>query len=103
MTLSVLKRHEVRVIAALRDQLIVRTALNNASLIHRQDLVRMSHGRESVRDDNHRAPGADLSHVVLDDAFRFEVERAGRFIEYQNSGIGQQSPGNGEALALATG
>ena len=57
--------------------------------------------RKPMRDDDHRASGTDALEVVLDDALRLVVQGAGRLVEDQEAGIGDQGPGDGDALALA--
>ena len=54
-----------------------------------------------MRNDNHCAPGADALEVILNDTFRLVVQGAGRLVEDQEAGIGDQGPGDGDALALA--
>jgi len=44
---------------------------------------------------------ANLPHVVLNDLFRFVVERAGGFVENQDARVGDQGAGDGDALALS--
>ena len=49
--------------------------------------VGVSHGRQSVRDDNDSAIFGDRPHVLLDDSLAFIVQRAGGFIEDQDARI----------------
>ena len=67
----------------------------------RDDAVGAPHGREPVRDDEHRAPLGDLAHVLLDDALALVIERARRLVEDQDARIGDQRARDGDALALA--
>jgi hypothetical protein len=67
------------------------------------DAVGLAHGGQAVGDDDHRAALADGLHVVLDDAFRLVVERAGGFVEDQDARVADQGAGDGDALALAAG
>ena len=71
--------------------------------LDRHDAVRLAKRRQPVRDDDH---GAALRHrlqIVLDDLLGFGVQRACRFIENQDSRIGDQGSGDGDTLALTTG
>ncbi len=43
----------------------------------RDDLVRVSYRTQAVSDNNDGSPRTDGTHVVLDDALGFEVERTG--------------------------
>jgi len=45
---------------------------------------------------------ADGAHVLLDNAFGLVIQGAGGFIKYQNTWIGYQGSGDGDALALPT-
>ena len=53
-----------------------------------------------MRDDEYGTAVRELRHVLLDDAFAFIVERAGRFVENQNAWIRYEGTGDGNALAL---
>ena len=75
---------------------------DQAAAIERDDAIRRAYCGESVRDDENRPPFGDLFHVVLNDALALIVEGARRFIEDQNSRVGDERAGNGDALALAT-
>ncbi len=50
-----------------------------------------------------RTTTGDLRHVLLDDALRLVVERAGRLVEDQDARVVHQGAGNGDALALTAG
>ena len=47
-----------------------------------------------------RPPLGDLPHVVLDDPLALVIERAGCLVENYDARIGDESPGDGNALAL---
>src|SRR5262249_35384142 len=66
-----------RIAAAGLDQCVVAAILDQAAAIERHDAVRRPHGREAVRDHQHRPPARDLLHVLLNDALALIVERAG--------------------------
>jgi hypothetical protein len=50
--------------------------------------------------DEDRPTLGDLPHVVLDDALALVIERTGCLVEDQDAWIGDESPGDGNALAL---
>ena len=78
----------------------MRAILDQSTAIDGNDPVTSTDCREPVSDDKNRAPLGDALHVVLDDAFAFVVERAGRFVKDQNARIGHKGARNGDALAL---
>ena len=51
-------------------------------------------------DDEHRAPGHQGIHPLLDELLRAGVDGGGGFIQDQHRGIGHGGPGNGQQLAL---
>src|SRR6476469_1066653 len=81
-------------------QLIVRAVLDDPAALDRDDAVGHAHGREPVRDDQHRAAGGDLAHVLLDDPLALVVERARRLVEDQNARIGRERTRDRDTLAL---
>src|SRR6516162_4414464 len=87
--------------AAGFDQRVVASVLDQAAAIEGDDAVRRSHGREPVRDHQHRAPLGDLLHVLLNDAFALIIEGAGRLVENQDARVSDECARNGDALALA--
>src|SRR6185437_7417978 len=54
-----------------------------------------------MRDNENRASFADAPKVVLDDPLGLVIQRAGRLIENQNSWVGHQRAGDGNALSLS--
>src|SRR5262249_11800388 len=85
------------------DQLVVAAVLDHAPAVDGDDAVAAAYGGQPVRDNDHGAPLADLLHAVLDDALALVIERARRLIKDQNAWIGDQRPGDGHPLPLATG
>jgi hypothetical protein len=55
-----------------------------------------------VSNDNHGAACTHRAHIVLYDTLRFEVERARRFVENQDAGIGDERAGNRNTLPLSS-
>ena len=87
--------------ARLRQQRVVRAQFGHLPPLHDHDAVRFAYGRQAVGDDQHGAPRANAAHIVLDDLFRFIIERARRLVENQDARIADQGAGDGDALALA--
>ena len=77
--------------------------LDDAALLQYNDLVGVLDGRETVRDDEHRADVAHLLERVLDEDFGLGIDVRGRFVEDQDLGFGQNGAGEGKQLALAGG
>ena len=90
-----------RVAAALADQFFVRPVFHQPATIDGDDAIAAPHGRQTMGDDEDRAPLRDALHVVLNDALTFVVQRTGGLVEDQNARIGHQRPGDGDALTLA--
>src|SRR5262245_36077449 len=87
--------------AACLDQGVVGAVLDQTAPIEGDDAVREPHGREPVGDDEDGAPLCDLVHVLLNDPLALVIEGAGRLVEDENARIGDESAGDGDALALA--
>ena len=54
-------------------------------------------------DDEDRLPFCDPAHVLLDDVLGLVVQRAGRLVEDENTGIGDEGTGDGHPLTLPSG
>src|SRR4051812_43717396 len=74
-------RRKRAVPASSDDQLVVRADLDDAAVIKDDDLVRIPHGREAVRDRDRRASFRETVERLLDESLRFRVERARRLVE----------------------
>src|SRR5471032_36227 len=53
-----------------------------------------------MRNDEDGAPVRNTCHIFLYNTLAFVIERAGRFVEYDDPGIQYQSAGDGDALPL---
>jgi hypothetical protein len=73
-------QHRGKASAGTRE-VFAQTILDNPATVDGDDAVALLHGRKPVRDDDDGAPAHDLAHVVLDHAFAFVVERAGRLVD----------------------
>jgi hypothetical protein len=78
----------------------VGSVLDKAPAFNGDDPIGLTHRRETMRDDQHRPARGDLPHVALDDVLALVVERAGRLVKDQDSGIGDERPGDRDPLAL---
>src|SRR5215475_4128736 len=76
-----------RIAAAGVDERVMAAVLDDAAALERDDAVRPPHGRQAVRDDQHRAALGDGLHVGLDDALTFVVEGAGRLVEDEDARV----------------
>src|SRR5205809_1442116 len=85
------------------QQVAVRAALDDPPLRQHDDEVGVLHGREAVRDDEHRAVRHEPLDRLLHQPLGLGVERAGGLIENEDRWIAEQCPGNRDPLALATG
>src|ERR1700745_2841918 len=91
---------QLSIAAIAADQLIVAAIFHNAPTLERYDAIGLAYCRETGRDDEKGSTRRDILHVVLDRAFAFVVERAGRLVENQDARIGHQRPCDRNALPL---
>ncbi len=73
--LLLLQAPHARVVPSGRQELVVRSALDDPAAVHDEDLVGPHHGRESMRDDERRASDLDALELGLDHLLRLRVER----------------------------
>src|SRR6516165_1225167 len=91
---------EHRIAPAGIDELVVSAILHQPSTIDSDDAVGPAHGGETMRNNKDRAALGDLPHVILDDPLTLVIERAGGLVEDHDARIGDESTGDGDALAL---
>src|SRR5260370_40392525 len=77
--------------------------LHQAAALEGDDAIARPYSRETMRDDQNRPPLGDLPHVLLNNALALVVQRARRLIKDQDARVGNQSAGDSDALALASG
>src|SRR5271166_26134 len=94
---------DVVVGAAEREEFAVAAALDDPSAIHNTDLIRLSHRRKSVGNDNGGSALAERPQSVLDRLLGFRIERRGRLIEQDNRRVLEEGAGDRDALALTAG
>ena len=87
--------------ATRAEQLVVCAALDDPAGVEHDDLVRVPHGGEPVRDDQHRAVRHQPVDRLLDQPLRLRVQRARGLVENEDRGIPQQRPCDGDPLPLA--
>jgi hypothetical protein len=103
MTPMVAARPTCRVAAALGQQLLVGAALDDAAGLHHQDLVRVDHGGQAVRDDQRGLVLRGALQFRLDGALVGAVQGRRGLVEDQDRRVLQQRAGDGHALLLAAG
>src|SRR6266852_7957654 len=91
---------QLRITAALADQLVVRAVLDDAAALEGDDAIDTADGRKAVGDDEHGPTLDDPPHIVLDDALALVIESARRLVEDQNSRIHDEGAGDGDPLLL---
>ena len=77
-------------------------ALDDLPGLHHQNLVRIDHRRQAVRDHQGSFVLRHIGQFGLDGAFIGRVQRRGSFIKHQNRWVLEQGAGNGHALLFAT-
>ena len=78
----------------------MRAPLDNPSLGDDEDLIRLAHGRKSVRDDDRRSPDKGGLEGQLHRHLRLRVEVGRRLVEHHDIGCLEQQAGDGEPLLL---
>src|SRR3546814_3611853 len=84
------------------DELVVVARFHDAAFVDDDDPVGHAYRGQAVGDDQDRAVLADRAHVAHHRMLGLVVERAGGLVEDQDAWIGDQRPGDGQALALPT-
>ena len=75
--------------------------LDDAAVLHDDDLVGVFDGGEPMRDDQRRAIAHELDQRLLDAPLGFVVERRRGLVEDQDGRVLEQRARDGDALALA--
>lgn len=73
---AALQSVEDRVAPSLANELIVRTILDQAPMVERQDAIGVANRGQSVGDDENRTSFGNLPHILLDDPLAFVIEGA---------------------------
>ena len=88
---------------AFFQQFAVVAAFLDLAVLDDQDAVGFDDGAQAVGDDEGGAVFHHFGHGLLDQLFRFRVQRGGGFVENEDLRFFQHGPGDGDALALAVG
>ncbi len=87
----------------MRQQFLVRAALDDDAVVEHQDHVGADDGRQPVRDHQRGAALGHAIELVLDVPLGVAVERRGRFVKQQDRRTFEDGAGDGDALLLAAG
>ena len=98
-----LQRPHLRVGAASRQEITMRAALDDATIVEHDDLIRIHHGRKPVRDHKRGVSARDAVELGLDAFFRFGIERRSGFVENQDSRILENGARDRDPLLFAAG
>ena len=74
--------------------------LGDAPLLDHNNIVGMADGRQAVGNDDGCFALCQAAEILLNGAFRFRIDRAGRFIQDQHRGVFQYGAGDAQPLAL---
>ena len=85
---------------AEREKLLRRSLLGDLAMVDDKDPVTVRDCRKAVRDENHRAPLADMLDIVHDDALRLIIERTRRLIKDKNPRVREKGTRDCNALTL---
>jgi len=77
--------------------------LHDGAIVHYADAVGFADGGQAVGDDDGGSALHEGIEGFLNLFFGFGIEAGGGFIEEEDSGVFEDGPGDGYALALATG
>ena len=77
--------------------------LGDAPMIEHDDLVGFGDGVQPVGDHEHSPVVNEAAQRLLHKVFRFGIGERRRLVQDQDRCVGEQRPGDGEALAFAAG
>ena len=77
--------------------------LCNLAFLYHDNPIGIADRTESMGDDQHGSTRANLTHIVLNDFFRLVIEGTRGLVKNQDTRIGDERPGDGDALALSAG
>ena len=77
------------------------TLLDDAAVIHHEDLVGITDRGQAMGDDEARPPQHQLGHGALDEDLGPRVHGTGRLVEDEDAAVRQERPGDREELLLA--
>src|SRR5437868_2567919 len=94
-------RVEAGVDAAPRDEVLVATLLDEASVVEDEDAVGVADGREAVRDDEGRLARRERVQRPHEERLGAGVHRARGLVEDQDRGLAEPRAHEADDLALA--
>src|SRR4029450_222876 len=86
--------------AALKH-LLVRTDVDDLTLVKDEDLVAVDEGGQPVRDNDHRPPLGDAQKVRVKVCLALGIKCARRLVQDQKARVGDEGARDGKTLALA--
>src|ERR1041385_577961 len=98
---AILPLVELAVAAAEGDELVVRPALDDLAVLEDEDLIGALDRRQAVGDHERRSTTAQGAQAVADHRLALAVEARRGFVENEDSRVGEDRAGDGDALALA--
>src|ERR1700722_16652745 len=99
---AILLSPKLTIYGAALKQCFVGGDIHHLTLIEYHDLIAVDQRRKPMGDDDHGPAARDAQQVGVDQRLAFRVERAGRLVQDQDARIGNQGPGNRQALLLPT-
>ena len=78
----------------------MRAIFNDTAVFDRHNAIAVTYRGTPVGDDDDGTTIGNIAHIGLNDALTLVIERAGGFIEDQNTRAGDQRARNGDALPL---
>ena len=97
-----LRFHKAVISTLLLKKLIVGTLFDNAALGHNDDLVCVSDGRQSVRDDDGRSTLGCYLKSCLNNTFGLGIQSRCGLVKQKNLRIADHRTGNGNSLLLTS-
>ena len=94
---------QIRIVAVLGQQLVMRAELDDAAADQHRNLVRVTHRRDAVRDEERGATLHDALQLAQDLLLGVGVDAGKSVIQDQDPGITDDRAGNGRALFLSAG
>ena len=83
-------------------QLLVFSAFGYSPLFDHQDLGGLPYSTQTVSDHKCRSSFHEVGQALLNERFAFRIQIGSGLVKNENPGIGQDCPGDSNALSLAT-
>src|SRR5579863_422419 len=92
---------ELSVVSVARQQLLVRTALDDLAVMEYDNLVRVANGRDTMRDEERRTVLHHAAQTAQDLFLGLRINARERVIEDQDARVADHGARNRRALLLA--